>query len=174
MKTNSSFLTNASPWRPLSSCSSNVDDALIWHQQSFLFPPAFIQILLSLYIPLTRGVYMLPRIEFDIDRIYYTPSNGPNICCALRQSSSGYWSAGGGAAARWRRESRFMPMGITFRDVSRVLSKKRCVEKGKHDHALKLFLILCFQNGNTKFIKWCKFRKISFSHFWLGRCKRVL
>ena len=30
-------------------------------------------------------------------------------------------------------------------------SKKRCVEKGKHDYALNLILILCFQNGNTKF-----------------------
>jgi hypothetical protein len=32
-----------------------------------------------------------------------------------------------------------------------ILFKKRCVEKGKHDYALNLILILCFQNGNTKF-----------------------
>jgi hypothetical protein len=30
-----------------------------------------------------------------------------------------------------------------------LLSKKRFVEKGKDDHVLKLFEILCFQNGNT-------------------------
>jgi hypothetical protein len=30
-----------------------------------------------------------------------------------------------------------------------ILSKKRCVEKGKDDYVLKLFEILCFQNGNT-------------------------
>jgi hypothetical protein len=30
-----------------------------------------------------------------------------------------------------------------------LLSKKRCVEKGKDDHVLKLFEILCFQNRNT-------------------------
>jgi hypothetical protein len=30
-----------------------------------------------------------------------------------------------------------------------LLSKKRCVEKGKDDYVLKLFEILCFQNGNT-------------------------
>ncbi len=31
-----------------------------------------------------------------------------------------------------------------------LLSKKRCVEKGKDDYVLKLFEILCFQNGNTQ------------------------
>jgi hypothetical protein len=30
-----------------------------------------------------------------------------------------------------------------------LLSKKRCVEKGKDDYVLKLFEIPCFQNGNT-------------------------